>query len=172
MHAPLGGFGRSRALRIFPRRVLHAKSSRLRQTCGPQTPRDHPGRLLRFEIVRDQTTRSEGTHRPYLDIPPCKTSRGVLICITLLRLYPPRLFRVRTVYLFPLYCHVSALPCPPSLRSLRISSVYAIGRPPTVPSHPFIVLIVCAPRLHAAQAHPLCDRAQSSRRLAALQPYP
>jgi len=72
----------------------------------------------------------------------------------------------------PLYCHVSALPCPPSLRSLRISSVYAIGRPPTVPSHPFIVLIVCAPRLHAAQAHPLCDRAQSSRRLAALQPYP
>ena len=76
VHAPLGGFGRSRALRIFPRRVLHAKSSRLRQTCGPQTPRDHPGRLLRFEIVRDQTTRSEGTHRPYLDIPPCKTRRG------------------------------------------------------------------------------------------------
>jgi hypothetical protein len=127
---------------------------------GPQTPRDHPGRLLRFEIVRDQTTRSEGTHRPYLDIPPCKTSRGVLICITLLRLYPPRLFRVP---LSSLLCHVSALPCPPSLRSLRISSVYAIGRPPTVPSHPFIVLIVCAPRLHAAQAHPLCDRAVRSR---------
>jgi len=128
VHAPLGGFGRSRALRIFPRRVLHAKSSRLRQTWTSDTERSswQTSEILRLCVIKPETTRSEGTHRPYLDIPPCKTSRGVLICITLLRLYPPRLFRVP---LSSLLSRVSA--AVPAFSALAPHFLCIRHRPPT-----------------------------------------
>ena len=69
---PVGGLGRSRALRISPRRDSHGGRSRLIRRMDLRLAR-LLSQILEIENMRDRTPLSENQHRRYLDLPPCES---------------------------------------------------------------------------------------------------